>query len=74
MAPDDIGWFKSPSPEKCVSCGKAIELGERGFPDHHCSPQHEAAVEAAHRRAQDDLLPYKPPYSQRLKDGFHMSS
>jgi len=56
--------------DKCISCGKRIELSADGLPHHRCSLAHERAVEAAHRRAQDDYEPPLPSFGDRLEFGF----
>lgn len=58
--------------EYCVSCGKAIEISEKGFPNHHCSKKHIGAQESANTRAEEPLV-RKNTYSRRIKDGFAMA-
>lgn len=58
--------------QRCVSCGRIMEVSESGCLNHHCSPQHEAARAAANRRGED--TPHAPRRSlgQRLYEGFSM--
>ncbi len=57
---------------RCVSCGKLMEVAESGLFNHHCSPQHEAAREAANRRESDGPFPRWPSWRERLTLGFQM--
>ena len=60
------------SPDRCVSCGKRIELAESGLPNHRCSRRHVAALEAANRREPEiDAFP-DLSFDQRLSLGFSM--
>lgn len=70
MVSNAVKRFKKRSHEKCISCGQRIELSESGLPHHHCSLAHERAVEAAHRRAQNDYEPPQPSFDDRLELGF----
>ena len=60
------------SGDRCVSCGKPIELGPSGYPNHHCSRAHEAAKEAANRAHEETPKPRRRSYGQRLAEGFEM--
>jgi hypothetical protein len=58
--------------QRCVSCGRIMEVSKSGCLNHHCSPQHEAARAAANRRGEDSPHPPKRPLGQRLGEGFSM--
>jgi len=59
------------NPTLCVACGKPMELGPAGYPNHHCSRRSEGAHAGANTRAHEPLVRNRP-FAERLNEGFSM--
>lgn len=52
----------------CPICGKDISIGVK----HKCPEKTLRAIDAAHRRCDEDILPRGMSFYERLREGFSM--
>lgn len=57
----------------CPICGDRCEVPIAGSSEQHrCKPRVLRAIDGAHRRDEEDILPRGRSYAERLKDGMAM--